>query len=354
MNRVCDLKKILILFSSSDIGGAERSLSRMALANSDSKIQYQLSTYGNVGAWSEWILNLGHKPICFNFKLSELIKYILSEKPDIVYVCGFRISLLLRFILPLIKDVELVQGVRWNPNSETKLDRVFRFFERYTQHFVKGYIANSKSASDTLRKFIKNDEKVRLIYNGIEPKKLISQANGNRVTTIANLSVRKGYKEYLKVIKIVVKKIPNAQFVFIGKDRLNGEIQQLIKEYELSSNIEYVGFQENVNSYLDESLVFVLPSLYGEGCPTTILEAFMHQIPVVAYKIDGIPELVTDGIDGFLSDVEDIESMAEHIFALLSNTNQAKTMGESGRQKVIHHFSLEKMTKLHNKYFLGA
>ena len=49
--------KVLLLFSSADIGGAERSLSRMALSNSNDSVLYQLSTFGNYGAWSQWVIS---------------------------------------------------------------------------------------------------------------------------------------------------------------------------------------------------------------------------------------------------------------------------------------------------------
>ena len=71
--------KVLLLFSSADIGGAERSLSRMALSNSNDSVLYQLSTFGNYGAWSQWVLSKNCRPICFDNSAWKLFKYIHNE-----------------------------------------------------------------------------------------------------------------------------------------------------------------------------------------------------------------------------------------------------------------------------------
>ena len=113
-----------------------------------------------------------------------------------------------------------------------------------------------------------------------------------------------------------------------------------------------MGFQENLNPILESGTIFVLPSLYGEGCPTSILEAFNFSLPVVAYQIDGIPELVSHGLDGLLFDVGDFNAMSEGIINLLLDPEKTKKMGISGHQKVKNNFLLDDMIAKHNDYFL--
>ena len=254
--------KVLLLFSSSDIGGAERSLTRMAFANSNSLVSYQLATFGSLGEWSKWAENLSIKPYCFNYKIWSLFRYILINKPDVIYIIGFRLSVYLRLFCRIFTKCKLVQGVRWHPNSNSMLDRFFRFVERLFSFLLDGYIVNSNSAKKVLISIANN--KVELIYNGISyPSNRILKSDNNNVITIANLSERKGYKEYLNVISDVIKSVPNCQFLFLGYDNLNGEIQKLIIEKKLEPNVQYMGFQENVENFLTKSTIFVLPSKYG-------------------------------------------------------------------------------------------
>ena len=240
---------VLLLFSSADIGGAERSLSRMALFNKDSSVKYQLATFGSNGAWSSWVESNGDICQCFSGRISRLIRYIHINKIDVVYMIGFRLSLLLRFILPIFFRVKLVQGVRWNPVSATALDRIFRFTERFLSFLVDGYIVNSASAALTLSDL--SIDSVELIYNGIPriPKN-IAYGRNKTVITVANMSNRKGYVEYLDVISDICTKVPEASFVFLGKDNLDGKIQRLIGKKGLSKNAEYYGFQEEIEPFM--------------------------------------------------------------------------------------------------------
>ena len=117
--------------------------------------------------------------------------------------------------------------------------------EKSFSFLLDGYIVNSNSAKKVLNSISNN--KVELIYNGISsPSNRISRSSNNNVITIANLSERKGHKEYLNVISNIVRRVPSSQFLFLGYDNLDGEIQKLIVEEKLSSNVQYLGFQENV------------------------------------------------------------------------------------------------------------
>lgn len=344
---------VLLLFSSSDIGGAERSLSRMALANKNPNLIYGIATFGSYGHLSNWLKRKSMNCHCFNYKTWKLMKYIYTSKPDVIYVVGFRLSVFLRFFCKIFTKNIIVQGVRWNPSSKSNLDKSFRLFERFFSFLIDGYIVNSNSARELLKTISIN--KVELIYNGISnfQNNKTSSSSKSYVITLANLSRRKGHVEYLKVIHNVVQEIPDAQFLFLGHDNLNGQVQQIITDQGLSSNVRYLGFQSDISNYLAESSIFVLPSLFGEGCPTSILEAFSHKLPVIAYRIDGIPELVSHDDDGLLISPGDTESFSIAIKNLLLNPNKANQMGIKGYIKVKKNFSLEVMTRKHNEYFLG-
>ena len=92
-------KNVLIIFSSSEVGGAERSIGNMAIENSNKALEYQISTFGTFGSLTNWIESRSAECHCFHFKISCLIKFIHSNSPDVIYVMGFRLSVLLRFLL---------------------------------------------------------------------------------------------------------------------------------------------------------------------------------------------------------------------------------------------------------------
>ena len=207
------------------------------------------------------------------------------------------------------------------PSSQTKLDIATRFTEKIFNRFIDGYIVNSKASKKVLKETCGiSQKKISIIYNGIEKtSKNKKTRNIKRILTIANLSPRKGYVEYLSVIKEVILKHPNVKFVFVGIDNMNGKVLELIKKNNLSDYIEYLGFIKNVHSELNKSYIFVLPSLHSEGCPTSIMEAMSYSLPCIAYNICGINEIIVNKKTGLLAKVNDQEMLAKNICELIEN-----------------------------------
>jgi len=151
--------RVLILFSSSELGGAERSLSRMALASTD--IDYKLATIKGDGPWCDWVRALRHEPLVFgrggshgsgriSGAIFRLFLYLHSNPVDVVYVCGVRASLLIRLFYFIVPSTKIVLGIRWNPDSDSRLDSVFRFIEKTTGFLIDAWITNSQAAKVTL------------------------------------------------------------------------------------------------------------------------------------------------------------------------------------------------------------
>jgi len=345
--------RVLVIFSSSDIGGAEKSLTRILSQGQTRKISYEFSTFGFDGDWGEFARTKKLKPVFFNNSLIKLIRYLRNSRPDAVYIIGFKLSIFLRLTKLIFPGVFLVQGVRWNPSSKSLLDQFFRFLESFLSNFLDGYIVNSDISKSTLKSIIKNNN-IKLIYNGINKKEIgeYQKSNKQYITSVANISERKGFIDYLDIIKLVIIDRPNAIFLFIGKDKLNGELQRFIQLNKLDKNIIFLGYKKDIFKYLNESIMFVLPSQYGEGCPTAILEAFLMSLPVVAYKIDGIPEIVRNNIDGFLCNVGDKISMSQNIISLIDNPELRDKMGKQGKNRIINNFTIDHAYQEHNSFFM--
>ena len=355
--------KVLLLFSSSELGGAERSLSRMAMASK--KVDYKLATVEGEGAWCDWLRSIGIEPLVFGsgnynkkvkvfIAVARLYRYLRKNPVDIIYVCGLRVSILVRVLSFFSPSSKIVHGVRWNPDSNTWLDISFRFSEKLLRLFVDYWITNSEAAKNTLTtRCGVPEDKVQVIYNGVDffPSEVISVRDKDlSVITIANFSSRKGHIEYLKVIKNVLEKVPLAQFIFIGRDDMNGQVQQAIISEGLNESVFYKGFKTDVRSWLMRSRLFVLPSLWGEGCPTSILESFACGVPVVAYNIDGIPELINNNCDGYSVSI-DSGQLTNCIVDLLLDDQKNERMGKVGREKIMNKFLVDTCSNYHISVF---
>ncbi|RMH34349.1 MAG: glycosyltransferase family 1 protein [Nitrospirae bacterium] len=359
--------RILVIFSSSELGGAERSLTRMARESSE-VVQYDLATLDGEGPWTEWVRELGIQPLVLGERsqglghgrfgvhaLCRLVSLVRRNRYSAVYVIGLRASIALRFLKPWLAGAKLVHGIRWNPDSDSRLDRFFRLTERLTHRLVDAWITNSTVAKQTLvSRCGISAERIFVIYNGLASLPADVPPLTERpmeVLTVANLNRRKGHREYLQVVREVLKTVPEAKFVFVGRDDMNGEIQSAIEDAGLYGHVYYEGFQANVSSWFSRARLMVLPSLWGEGCPTSVLEAFSYGVPVVAYSIDGIPELIDNGVDGVAVSPNKWEELASIIVHVLQDPVRAENMGMAGREKVASRFTLARCADEHAQTF---
>jgi len=351
------MTRVLLLFTTSQLGGAERSLSRMAFASSPSA--YVLGTLGNEGPWCEWVRRNGFEPRVYGTAATTLQALLNLRQDvkrlgiDVVYVCGLRASLLVRLLLITLPAVGFVHGVRWNPDSNDRLDRLFRGIERVSHRIVDAYVTNSAVARDTLVSRCGIPEKrIAVIYNGLSgfdepPPKSDEHAE---VLTVANLKAGKGHLAYLQAISRITNQFPDARFIFVGEDELNGQVQKTVDSLGLDEVVRCVGFQDEVSAFYQRASVFVLPSC-SEGCPTSVLEAMNHSLPTVAFAVDGIPELIESGQHGILVPENDFTALVDAVVTLLIDKAQAAKLGAQAHERVQKRFRLTTMVDEHARLF---
>ena len=285
-----------------------------------------------------------------------LVRYVRDENLSVLYICGLRASLWLRLVKPFMPGVKLVHAIRTNIETSSLFDRIFRLVERWLNGLVDLYIANSQIAAATLveRCYVSRD-KIKVIYNGIEEMPLNIPPLYQRplnILTVANLVPYKGYLQYLSVIEKVLEEIPEVNFTFIGRDDMNGEVQLEICKRDLNESITYVGFQEDISSWMKATRLLVVPSL-KEGCPTSVLEAMSYGVPVVGYSVGGLPELVRHMQDGLLVPVSDMKGLADAIVKLLREPELASKMASSSLARCETEFQLKNCALKHRKAFIS-
>ena len=362
--------QVLIVFSSSELGGAERSLTRMALAPNAEEAEFHLATLDGSGSWVSWCHQQGAKPLVLGNRnnvsrhasfgilaILRLASVVRRQRYKVLYIIGLRASLWVRLLKPWLVGACLVHGIRWNPNSNSLLDRSLCMLERILGGLIDLYIFNSNVSCDTFRNRVGAPEsKMRVIYNGIErtddrcnilplPERLPC------VVVLANLNPRKGHLEFLDTVALVCKKVTKAHFYFVGRDDMDGQLLTAISQRGLKNAVTLTGYQSDISRWLDRSCLMVLPSLWGEGCPTSILEGHAAGLPVIAYAIDGVPELINHQSDGVLITPMDKEEMANAIVSLLLDLRLANKFGTAGRKKVESEFTIANCAMMHTSEF---
>ncbi|MDD4863060.1 MAG: glycosyltransferase [Alishewanella agri] len=190
------------------------------------------------------------------------------------------------------------------------------------------------------------------IHNGVDtekykkftPKKGVLPEGMLHIGIVANLQERKGHLDFIEAASLVVKQHPNVHFHIIGGD-VFGEtreplLRQKVRELNLTEYLTFHGQVNNVSDYLNELDIYVCAS-HKEAFPISILEAMAFSLPIVSTDVNGIPEAITNNVNGLLSAAKIPKSLAENLIAILTRKVDATELGLKARMRVSVEFSLQ-------------
>ena len=206
--------------------------------------------------------------------------------------------------------------------------------------------------------------KIDVIYSGIDTKKfdsigdtqyLYEEFKLSRYTsiigTVAHLTDHKGHKYLLSAVPEVLKIFPNALFLVIGEGELEVALKKQVKKLDITRHVIFAGFRKDIGELLSIMDLFVLPS-HLEGLCTSLMDAMLMKLPIVATTAGGIPEVVADKGTGILVPPKTPKALADAIIQLLSNKEEAREMCESGLKRVKTMFNMSRMIRETEKVYM--
>ncbi len=259
--------------------------------------------------------------------------------------------------------VHSVHGFGFHPYQSPTTRTLYTALERLTSGITSHFIAVSQANIRTgIQAGIFSQSRVSLIRSGIDIARFRhivdlpeSEKKCRRAELFAELHIpshkkivgmiacfkpQKAPLDFIKVMARVVEQIPDAHAIMAGDGELRHHIEALIAELGLESTISLLGWRDDIPELMDLCQVLALTSRW-EGLPRVCPQAMAVGIPLVATRVDGIPEAVHHGDNGFLVEPGQIQEMADHLIFLLSHPDTAKRMGQAGQHLVdefdIHH-----------------
>jgi N-acetyl-alpha-D-glucosaminyl L-malate synthase BshA len=142
----------------------------------------------------------------------------------------------------------------------------------------------------------------------------------------------------------------NARLVMVGDGSERGSAEHRARGLQVDGYCSFVGKQPNIVNYLSATDVLLLPSVQ-ESFGLAALEAMACEVPVVASRVGGVPEVVTDGETGYLSEVGNVEEMSERAAHLLSNPEFRRGMGKRARQSAVSRYSTDSIIPQYIKFY---
>jgi len=197
------------------------------------------------------------------------------------------------------------------------------------------------------------DSKIHVIHCGVDTRLFKASVKSDQGATInivcvASLLEVKGHTYLIQACKLLRDKGVNFTCHLAGEGKYQTRIENEIRQNGLEDHIKLYGActQAQVRELLMASDIYVLastPTRQGarEGIPVSIMEGMAVGLPVVASNISGIPELVENGLSGFLTPPKDVNALAQSIGALIEDDELRRRMGAAAREVILKDFDLE-------------
>jgi glycosyltransferase involved in cell wall biosynthesis len=164
------------------------------------------------------------------------------------------------------------------------------------------------------------------------------------IATIGRLSAEKGHRDLIEALGILAARGTRVSAVLAGDGPERPLLTQRIQALGLQDSVHLVGYISQPQRILEETDLMVLPS-HTEGLPNAALEALTMEVPVLATRVGGTPEVITDGETGRLVEARAPDALADAIADFVANPRQWKCMALKGRAVVERQFNFESRTR---------
>lgn len=155
---------------------------------------------------------------------------------------------------------------------------------------------------------------------------------------------RKGHRYLVEAASLLVPEFPNLRFLLLGKGALENEIRRLVQAKGLNEHFIFAGFRRELPRILPHLAVLVHPALM-EGLGVSLLQAASCEVPIVACRAGGMPEVVRHEKTGLLVSPGNANELAQAMQTLLQQPEMRLKMGRAGRRLVCEEFSIERMVE---------
>jgi glycosyltransferase involved in cell wall biosynthesis len=172
------------------------------------------------------------------------------------------------------------------------------------------------------------------------------------VAAAGRLSPEKGFGVLVEAAAAVTRADPDVGFVLFGDGPLREALARQAADRGLADRFVLAGFRTDLGRFLPHCDVVALPS-YTEGLPVVVLEAFAAGVPVVATAVGGTPEVIEEGVSGYLVPPGDPAPLARRLEELLAAGPARQAMGSRARQRVREHFTFAAQAARYAELFEG-
>lgn len=296
-------------------------------------------------------------------KVRRLIK---RYNPDIVYAHSSKAGAIAR-----VADIGLKNHCLYNPHGwafnmrcSAKKKAMYTAIEKIAAPFCDKIICISDAEKQSaLDKKICREDKLQVIFNGVDIEAYENGIHGTVkrkdlnipedafvVGMVGRISPQKAPDIFIKMAKHVKDKVSNAHFIIVGNGDQEAEIKKYAKDNDFLDSLHITGWVDNPMSYVELFDVACLLSRW-EGFGLVLPEYMMARKPIVASRVDAIPNIICDGENGLLVGMDDVVGASTAVLKLYLNNNLKSKLIDEGLKTVYKKFDVQRMTRETEKLF---
>lgn len=298
--------------------------------------------------------------------IKEVRALIKKYNPDIVYAHSSKAGAITR-----VADIGLKNHCIYNPHGWTfnmrcsaKKKAMYTAIEKIAAPFCDKIICISDAEKQSaLDKKICKEDKLQVIFNGVDIEAYENEVHGAVkrkdlnipedafvVGMVGRISPQKAPDVFVKMAKHVKDEVPNAHFIIVGNGNQEDEIRKYAEDNDFSNSLHITGWVDNPMSYVELFDVACLLSRW-EGFGLALPEYMMAGKPIVASRVDAIPNIIRNGENGLLVEVDDDIGTSKAVLRILREDGLRKKIVAQGLEDVHNRFNARRVSEEHSKLF---
>ncbi len=342
-----------------DMGGQEKLLVEFAKHADRDRFDLRFVSLGGRGAlgaeleahgWPVTTLDIGPGlHVRLPWRLAKLFR---SWQADIVHTHNERPLI---YAAPAARLARVQRILHTKHGRGTGMSRRQNFLASLAARWTDRFVCVSQDSAQQASEAGVSSKRLLTLHNGIDTQQFAftGPCHGGPAVIVARLCADKDHATLLHAVALAIRQAPDFRLLIAGDGPCMGELQQLATTLGITRHVQFLGLVRDVVGLLGRARTFVLSSI-SEGVPLTLLEAMATGLPVVATRVGGMAEVVTDSVTGLLVPPRDPAALASALLKIHADENLAHTLGMAGRRHVEHSFDARRMVAQYEEMYLDG
>ena len=271
-------------------------------------------------------------------EITPSVLFLLKKYPTVMTLHGSE-TFLSKLVLWKLKPGNFRNSV-YNKKYLNIAGKFTYFYFHSIQKFFYNFALKNVDLFIAPSKYLQNMAKADVspiihLPNFVEFQTFHELTNNYNLLFVGRLEKIKGIEFLIQAISFIVEVFPQTTLTIIGDGRNKNDLFDLTKKLQMEKYIQFRGWvdHKDLDTYYEKASIVVIPSVVPENFPTVCNEAMSAGRPVVGTNVGGIPEIIDDGVNGYLVEPEKPEQIAEKVIKLFSEEKLLKEFGRNARRK---------------------